>query len=48
MEAVLGGRFEEDFGPNGLTEMDAKTLGEMLSGLHKLDTGSVEMGAQKT
>ena len=48
MEAVLGGRFEEDFGPNGLSEMDAKTLGEMLSGLHKLDTSSVEIGAQKT
>ena len=48
MEAVLGGRFEEDFGPNGLSEVDAKTVGEMLRDLHKLDTPSVEMAAQKT
>ena len=48
MEAVLGGRFEEDFGPNGLSDVDAKTVGEMLRDLHKLDTRSVEMGAQKT
>ena len=48
MEAVLGGRFEEDFGPNGLSEADANTVGEMLRDIHKLDTSSVEMGAQKT
>jgi len=48
MEAVLGGRFEEDFGPNGLSETDAKTVGELLRYLHKLDTSSVELAAQKT
>ena len=48
MEAVLGGRFEQDFGPNGLIETDARKVAELLRGLHKLDTGSVEMAAQKT
>ena len=41
MEAVLGGRFDEDFGPNGLSKTDAKTVGELLRDLHKLDSGSV-------
>ena len=48
MEAVLGGRFEEDFGPNGLNETDAKAVGELLRDLHRLDTDSVEIAAQKS
>ena len=48
MEAVLGGKFEDNFGPDGLGGDDARTLGQLLRDLHRLDTRSVEMAAQKT
>ena len=48
MEAVLGGKFEDNFGPDGLSGDDARTLGELLRDLHRLNTRSVEMAARKT
>ena len=48
MEAVLGGIFDLNFGPDGLGEKDARSIGKLLSDLHRLDTRSVEMAAQKT
>ena len=49
MEALVGGTFEADFGPQGLNREDAKRVADLVRNLHKLDTrGSVEVAAQNT